>query len=69
MKYAVLVKHFGRDMWDVRIEIVEAPKEVGPKEVEDFVREGLLGPFEVIAVTDRIYERIFTARHPKGEPK
>ena len=67
MKYAVLIKHFGRDMWDVRVEIVNAPSHVGPKEVEDFIKEGLLGPFEVIAVTDRINEQRFSALAPDQE--
>lgn len=59
-KYAVLVKHFARDISDVRIEIVNVPRElenVGPYEVEAFVRQNLLGPFEVIGVTDRISEQ------------
>jgi hypothetical protein len=57
VKYAVLVKHFARDISDVRIEIIEVPRELenfGPHEAELLVREKLLGPFEVIAVTDRI---------------
>lgn len=59
-KYAVLIKHFARDMGDVRIEIVNVPSKlenICPYEVEAMVRQNLLGPFEIIAVTDRIYER------------
>lgn len=59
-KYAVLVKHFARDISDVRIEIIDVPSsrdDFGPFEAEALVRENLLGPFEVIAVTDRIAER------------
>ena len=60
IRYAVLVKHFARDISDVRIEIIEVPNEVkdfGPHEAEALVRENLLGPFEVVAVTDRIATR------------
>lgn len=59
IRYAVLVKHFARDIEDVRIEIVESEdiENFGPCEAEALVRENLLGPFEVIAVTDRISTR------------
>ncbi len=58
-KYAVLVKHFARDLDDIRVEIVNVPRElehIGPHEAMAMVRENLLGPFEVICVTDRIQE-------------
>lgn len=60
MKYAVLVKHSFRSLSDVRVEIVEVPnnrEDFGPVEARMFIEEKLLGPFEVVAVTDRISER------------
>lgn len=59
MKYAVLVKHAFRTISDVRVEIVEVPsdkEDFGPVEAKMLIQEKLLGPFEVIAVTDRISE-------------
>ncbi len=70
MRYAVLVKHFARDLWDIRIEIINVPSDVidfGPKEAEAQVRQSLLGPFEVIAVVDRIAERDALMPAPKQE--
>ena len=67
MRYAVLVKHYARDISDVRVEIVNVPRDVenfGSHEAGALVRENLLGPFEVIAVTDRIAERDYQS---KGE--
>lgn len=60
MKYAVLVKHAFRELSDVRIEIVEVPndrEDFGKFEAKKLIQEKLLGPFEVIAVTDRISEQ------------
>jgi len=56
-KYAVVIKHAFRDISDVRIDIVQVPKdltEIGPFEVKKFIEQKLLGNFEVLAVTDRI---------------
>ena len=66
--YAVLVKHFARDIDDVRVELIEVPSSVedfGPHEAEAMVRENLLGPFEVIAVTDRISTRHYRKQDTK----
>jgi hypothetical protein len=63
MKYAVLVKHAFRDNSDIRVEIVEVPNEredFGPMEAKALIQKDLLGPFEVIAVTDRISVRDLT---------
>jgi len=67
-RYAVLVKHFARSIDDVRIEIVEVPQELenfGPYEAEALIRENLIGPFEIIAVTDRI--SYVTAERPSDD--
>lgn len=59
MRYAVLIKHFMRDISDVRVELVDVPNEredFGPIEARALIQENLLGPFEIIAVTDRIAE-------------
>jgi hypothetical protein len=59
VKYAVIVRHLFRDS-DYRIEIIDVPREihnVGPFEVKKLIQDQMLGPFEIVKVTDRINTR------------
>lgn len=51
MKYAVIIKHPFRD-WDWRVDIVDS--ELSAAEVRQSVEASMLGPFEVVSVTDRL---------------
>jgi DNA replication initiation complex subunit (GINS family) len=52
-KVAVIIKHPFRD-YDWRVDMVDVPEDTPPYAVKDAVMKQMLGPFEVIAVTDRV---------------
>lgn len=54
-KVAVVIKHPGRD-WegDVRVDIIEAPQEMTDEQIRNQVQQKMLGPFEVLYVTEKI---------------
>ena len=52
-KVAVIIKHPYRDN-DWRIDIYEIPEEMNNDELENYVNAQMLGPFEIIAITEKI---------------
>lgn len=54
-KVAAIIKHPGRD-WegDVRIDIMEVPDDVDVDKVRQQIQCEMLGPFEVLFITDKI---------------
>lgn len=52
-KVGVIIKHPFRD-YDWRIDIYEVKEETTHKEIHDYVMSKMLGPFEIIAITERL---------------
>jgi hypothetical protein len=52
-KVGVIIKHPFRD-FDWRIDIYEVNEEMTNKEIHDYVMSKMLGPFEIIAITERV---------------
>jgi len=52
-KLGVIIKHPFRD-WDWRIDICEVPEHMGKHELKKYVESKMLGPFEVIGISDKI---------------
>lgn len=54
-KVAVIIKHPGRD-WesDVRIDIMDVPEEMTYAEIRRNLESQMLGPFEVLYLTEKI---------------
>lgn len=53
MKYAVIIKHPFRD-GDFRVDIVDLPEGTSYGKIKEKVEREMLGPFEVIGITERI---------------
>jgi hypothetical protein len=53
--YAVVIKHPGRD-WesDVRVDLIHSPHELSPAKVREWVQAKMLGPFQVLYVTQKV---------------
>ncbi len=52
-KVAVVIKHPYRD-GDVRVDIVEVPDDMHPFDVKVEIERAMLGPFEVLYVTEKV---------------
>lgn len=52
-KLAVIIKHPYRD-FDYRVDIIEVHEDISHSEIEEKIMREMLGPFKVIAITDRI---------------
>lgn len=52
-KLAVIIKHPGRD-WDYRVDVFEVPDETLEQELHDYVMSQMLGPFQILAITERL---------------
>jgi hypothetical protein len=52
-KLAVIIKHPYRD-FDYRVDIIEVHEDVPYSDIRDKIMREMLGPFKVIAITDRI---------------
>lgn len=54
-KIGVVIKHPGRD-WegDVRIDIYEVPEDTTTEQIREACIRKMLGPFEVIYVTEKV---------------
>jgi hypothetical protein len=53
MLYAVIIKHPYRD-FDYRVDIVNVPDTTAPSDIRRVIERQMLGPFEVIAITDKV---------------
>lgn len=60
MRYAVIIKHPMRDM-DYRVDIVDVPDNTQYHEIAIVIQRQMVGPFEVIAITEKIQERDISA--------
>ena len=56
MKYAVIIKHPYRD-FDYRVDVVDVPTETSVADIKKVIEREMLGPFEVLCITDRIGNR------------
>lgn len=52
-KVAVIIKHPYRD-FDWRVDVYEVPEETTGKELHNYVMSKMLGPFEIVAITERL---------------
>lgn len=52
-KVAVIIKHLFRD-FDFRVDVYEVPKETSGKDLNGYVMSQMLGPFEIVAITERL---------------
>ena len=52
-KVAVIIKHPFRDL-DFRVDVYEVPEETSGKDLNDYVMSKMLGPFEIVAITERL---------------
>lgn len=52
-KLAVIIKHPFRDS-DWRVDICEVPDDMPKNELKDYIESQMLGPFEVIGISDKI---------------
>jgi hypothetical protein len=52
-KVAVIIKHPYRQD-DYRVDIFELPEEMSYADLKEYVERKMLGPFEVVSITDRI---------------
>lgn len=50
---AVIIKHPYRD-WDYRVDVYEVPIEITHEQIHKHVMSRMLGPFEVIAITEKL---------------
>lgn len=53
MKVAAIIKHPYRD-FDWRVDILEVPDDTPTNEVKAYLEQNMLGPFEVLAVTEKL---------------
>lgn len=60
MKYAVIIKHPGRD-FDWRVDIVDVDDNVDPQDIRKVIERSMLGPFEVISITAKVSDRNISA--------
>lgn len=56
MKYAVIIKHPMRD-GDYRVDIVDVPVDTPKHDIFKVIMRSMLGPFEVIAITEKVSDR------------
>ena len=52
-KVGVIIKHPFRD-FDWRIDIYEVPEDMSHEDVHKYVMSQMLGPFEIMAITNRL---------------
>lgn len=52
-KLGVIIKHPFRD-YDWRIDICEVPEDIQKDELKEYIESQMLGPFEVVGISDRI---------------
>jgi len=52
-KVAVIIKHPYRDN-DYRVDVYEVEESVTGEDLKNYVMSQMLGPFEVVSITDRI---------------
>ena len=52
-KIGIIIKHPFRE-YDWRIDIYSVSEEMTHKQIHDYVMSKMLGPFEIVAITDRI---------------
>lgn len=66
MKLAIIIKHPYRD-FDYRVDIVDVPEEIPRYLIREYIMSKMLGPFEVIAITERVSDRDMTdfINHPQ----
>lgn len=53
-KLAVIIKHPFRGESDYRVDIYEVPDEFEKEEMYKYAMSQMLGPFEIISISDRI---------------
>jgi hypothetical protein len=58
VKVAVIIKHVFRD-YDYRVDLYDVPKEKTINQLREEIEKKLLGPFEIVSMTDRITEHGF----------
>jgi len=54
-KVAVIIKHVFRD-YDYRVDIHTLPEGKTERELYQEIQKTLLGPFEIVSITDRVSE-------------
>jgi len=52
-KVAVIIKHPFRD-FDFRVDVYEVPEETSGQDLHNYVMSQMLGPFEIVAITERL---------------
>lgn len=52
-KVGIVIKHPFRD-YDWRIDIYEVSKDISRKDINKYVMSQMLGPFEIMAITEKI---------------
>ena len=52
-KVAVIIKHPFRD-FDFRVDVYEIPEDTTREELYKYVMSKMLGPFEIVAMTERL---------------
>jgi len=52
-KVAVIIKHLYRD-YDLRVDIYDVPEEMNWDELRKYVMSQMLGPFEIVGISNRI---------------
>jgi hypothetical protein len=52
-KVAVIIKHQFRD-FDFRVDVYEVMEETSGKDLNDYIMSQMLGPFEIVAITERL---------------
>lgn len=56
MIYAVIIKHPGRDH-DYRVDVVDVKDDVTIEEIHTVIMREMLGPFQILAIVERIQAR------------
>lgn len=66
MKLAIIIKHPYRDT-DYRVDIIDVPEEIPHYLIREYIMSKMLGPFEVIAITEKVSDRDMTEfiNHPQ----
>ncbi len=69
VKIAAIIKNPFRD-WDYRVDILEVDEEWNYQEIYDRLMHEMLGPFEVISITEKInFDRKFVLNRAKISAK
>lgn len=56
MKYAIIIKHPYRDS-DYRVDVVDVPEDTLRHDIFKVIMRNMLGPFEVICITEKVSDR------------